>query len=133
MSNGSGSAKVNTLLFFLVGLLSGGIVGYILGGAGPAAVTPSGMQPSLLQLNDILPVEDAWIVEGFSCPMPGCTNPLLTCKDELSRRIRDWVNSELARGRPGEDIRAEIIQVHGANLNKLKSEPAGDSAAPATP
>jgi hypothetical protein len=133
MSNGNGSARINTLLFFLVGLLSGGIIGYLLGGADQAPVMPAGTQPAITQLNDVLPVQDVWIVEGFSCPMPGCTNTLLECQGELPRRIRDWVNSQRALGRTGEDIRAEIIRKHGANLNKLGNVPAGDTGALGTP
>lgn len=131
MASGDSAAKINTLLFFLVGLLCGAIAGYILGGAGQRGLPPaSGTQSVSLQLNDVLPVEDVWIVEGFSCPMPGCTNTLLTCQGELSRRIRDWVNSQRAAGRPGEQIRQEIIREHGSNLYKLQGGQPADSTGP---
>ncbi|MEW5702181.1 MAG: hypothetical protein AB1792_08135 [Candidatus Zixiibacteriota bacterium] len=112
-------ARANLVLLFLVGLLAGGIGGFFIGRqeVGGVAATQTAVTPTVL--NDVIPVEDAWIVAGFSCPMPGCTNPLLNCPGELPRRIRDWVNSQLAAGRPGADIRAEIERVHGANLHKL--------------
>ena len=59
--------------------------------------------------------------------MPGCTNPLLTCPGELPRRIRDWINQQRATGRPGDDIRAEIIRVHGQNLYKLPGTTPSDT------
>jgi len=128
MTGANGAARANLVLLFVVGLLAGGVVGYIVGrqSANPTVVAPTGT--ASVALNDILTVQDAWIVEGFSCPMPGCTNPLLTCPGELPRRIRDWINSQRAAGRPGADIRAEIERVHGASLHKLPAAAAGDTA-----
>jgi hypothetical protein len=127
MTDANAASRANLVLLFVVGLLAGGILGYIVGrqSANPTEVAPTGA--ASVVLNDVLPVQDAWIVEGFSCPMPGCSNPLLTCSGELPRRIRDWVNSQRAAGRPGADIRAEIERVHGANLHKLTGS-TGDTA-----
>jgi hypothetical protein len=123
----SGAARsINALLVFLIGLLSGVILGYMVGhtaGNGPPTVTQTNVR-----LNDVLSVDNAWIVEGFTCPMPGCTNPLLLCQGELSRRIREWVNAQVRAGRPGREIRQEIIQKHGDNLFKTGSEAATDSS-----
>ncbi len=118
MANQQNASRINTFLVLVVGLLVGGIAGYIVGhsGAGTAAVGTA-----QLNLNDVLSSEDAWIVEGLTCPMAGCANPLLTCQGELPRRIRDWVNSQLAAGRPGQDIRAEIIRTHGPNVQKTQT------------
>jgi hypothetical protein len=105
-------------MLLVIGFLVGGIAGYFLGQrSAPVSAVAGATSP--LVLNDVLPVQDAWIVEGFTCPMPGCTNPLLTCTGELPRRIRDWVNQQRAAGRTGADIRAEIERVHGANLHKV--------------
>lgn len=126
MTDSTTAARINTLLVLLVGILSGVIIGYIFGhtmGDGLSANTPVAAS-----LNDVLSPEDAWIVDGLTCPMPGCTNPLLVCQSELSRRIRDWVNSQLKAGRPGEAIRGEIIRKHGQNLFKLGLETRPDSS-----
>ena len=115
-------ARINTLLLLLVGLLSGGIVGYLLAQSETSSTPATAAIQTTIQLNDVLPIEDVWIVGGFSCPVPGCTKPLLTCQEALPRQIRDWVNSERVRGRSGEEIRAEIIQTHGPSLDKLTSD-----------
>jgi len=115
------SSRINTVLLLVVGLLAGGIVGYLVGHSGAVRTTSTGALA--LQLNDILPEEDAWIVEGLTCPMAGCYNPLLVCQGELPRRIRDWVNAQRRAGRSGQEIRAEIISTHGANVQKLGSAP----------
>ena len=105
-------------MLLVIGFLAGGIVGYFLGQRSVPVNTVAGATTQLV-LNDVLPVQDAWIVEGFTCPMPGCTNPLLSCTGELPRRVRDWVNQQRATGRSGADIRAEIERVHGVNLHKI--------------
>ncbi|HUU45928.1 MAG TPA: hypothetical protein VM118_09360 [Acidobacteriota bacterium] len=131
MTNVTGTTRANRFLVFLVGLLAGVIIGYAVGE--PDGVRPVARGAITVQFNDVLAPENAWIVEGFICPMPNCTNPLLTCPGELSRRIRDWVNSQLQLGRPGQAIRAEIVEKHSQNLFKagldapppdsLRSEP----------
>ena len=120
MANATSTARINTILLLIVGLLAGGIVGYILGHQGAVQSTATGQVA--LQLDDVLSVEDAWIVDGLTCPMPGCRNPLLTCQGELPRRIRDWINSQLRAGRTGDEIRAEIIATHGQNVLKLQNQ-----------
>ena len=118
MASPNSAARVNTILLFVIGLLAGGIGGYFIGQrTAPTGTTPVATTQPIL--NDVIAAKDAWIVAGFTCPMPGCTNPLLTCPGELPRRIRDWVNQQLAAGRSGADIRAEIERVHGANLHKI--------------
>ena len=114
MPSPSTTTRINTLLVFLIGLMSGMILGYILGPGRTADV--QGRPAAAPQLNDVLSVEDVWIVEGLDCPAPGCTNPLRSCQSEVSRRIRDWINSQRRAGRPGESIRTEIIRVHGSRL-----------------
>ena len=119
MSNANKAGLINTVLLTLVALLGGGIAGYLVGQSqAPQAVATNPVQIAA-PLNDVLSVQDVWIVEGFSCPTPGCTNPLLTCTHPLARQIRDWVNKQRGMGRDGQSIRAEIIQVNGANLNNL--------------
>jgi len=119
MANPMSAARINTILLLVVGVLAGGIVGYIIGHQGAAQNVIPGTVA--LQLDDVLSAENAWIVEGLTCPMPGCYNPLLTCQGELPRRIRDWVNSQLRSGRAGEEIRAEIIATHGQNVQKIQN------------
>lgn len=118
MASQDNASRINAFLILIVGLLVGGIAGYIVGHSN---VNTTAVGTAQLSLNDVLSNDNAWIVEGLTCPMAGCTNPLLTCQGELPRRIRDWVNSQLATGRPGQDIRAEIIRTHGANVQKLQS------------
>jgi hypothetical protein len=119
MDNRNTAVLINRVLVFAAGLLAGGIIGYMIAQSETAPIPARAALQSVAQLNDVLAVEDVWIVEGFSCPMPGCTQPLLTCQDALARQIRDWVNSQRATGRTGESIRGEIVQTHGAALNKL--------------
>jgi hypothetical protein len=127
MSAGNLTRLINTILLFVVGLLVGGITGYLVG-QGRATGSPATSATTSAILNDVLPVEDTWIVAGFSCPMTGCTNPLLSCPGELPRRIRDWINQQRAAGRAGDEIRAEIIRVHGQNLYKLPGATPTDTA-----
>ena len=119
MANGNKAALINTLLIFVVALLVGGIAGYVIGQNGATPIATTAPVQTAAPLNDVLGIQDVWIVEGFSCPMPNCTRPLLSCPDPLARQIRDWVNSQLAAGRDGAAIRGEIVQTHGAALNKL--------------
>lgn len=119
MANPISAARINTILLLVVGLLAGGIVGYIIGHQGAAQNVIPGTVA--LQLNDVLSPDNAWIVDSLTCPMPGCYNPLLSCQGELPRRIRDWVNSQLNSGRSGDEIRAEIIATHGQNVLKLQN------------
>jgi hypothetical protein len=129
MTASTSAARINTLLVLLVGVLSGVIIGYILGHTTEGGL-PAGT-PATVNLNDTIAPDDAWIVDGLTCPMPGCMNPLLVCQSDLSRRIRDWVNSQLKAGRSGESIREEIIQTHGQNLFKRGLDARTDSLSPA--
>ena len=112
MTDANASRWINTVLALLAGLLSGLILGYSVGhntsSFDRATVSP------VTQRNDTIAPVNSWIVEGLTCPMPGCMNPLLVCQ----RRIREWVNEQLKLGRPGEDIRTEIIRVHASNVRK---------------
>jgi hypothetical protein len=119
LNTGNTAILINKVLVFSVGLLAGGIVGYMIAQGETTPVAAGTVLQSPVQLNDVLAIEDVWIVEGLSCPRPGCTQPLLTCQDALAMQIRDWVNAQRATGRAGESIRAEIVQTHGAALNKL--------------
>ena len=116
MTSMTGRARANRYLVFLVGLLAGVIIGYALGES--YAGSPGAGRQTTVESGDILAPENAWIVEGFTCPMPNCRNPLLVCPGELSRRIRIWVNMQLQTGRSGDAIRAEIIEKHGESLFK---------------
>ncbi|MBI3872488.1 MAG: hypothetical protein HY304_05370 [candidate division Zixibacteria bacterium] len=115
------SSPMNMALLLIVALLIGAIGGFLVGRAMLTPLPPAQVaaQPALNQLNDVLSAENVWIVEGFSCPMPDCHNPLATCQGELPRRIRDWINSQLASGRSGKDLREEVIRTHGQALYKL--------------
>jgi cytochrome c-type biogenesis protein CcmH/NrfF len=127
MANSPNTGRVNSILLLIIGLLVGVIAGYMYGKSeNPGGQAMGGTASSVL-LNDRLAEENQWIVQGLNCPMAGCTNPLLECQGELSRRIRDWVNSQLAAGRSGQDIRNEIIRTHGDNLFKTYPRPGADS------
>jgi hypothetical protein len=119
MASSNTSGWINSLLVVLVGLLSGLILGYAIGqntsSFNHATTSPASQQ------DDIITPNNSWIVEDLTCPMPGCMNPLLTCQSEVTRRIRVWLNEQLKLARPGEDIRMEIIRVHGANVLKAIS------------
>jgi len=120
MSNKNSAALINTVLLVLVALMGGGIAGYFVGQSQQQQpVTTTAPIQFAAPLNDVLALQDVYVVEGFSCPTPGCTNPLLTCTHPLARQIRDWVNKQRGMGRDGQSIRQEIIQVNGANLNNL--------------
>ena len=129
MTNANAPARVNGVLLVLVGLLAGLIVGYAIG----AKMAPSNANilTQTTARNDVIPPDNAWIVDGLTCPMVGCTNPLAICQSDIARSIRIWVNGQLALGRPGEDIRAEIIRVHGANV--LKTAPGAPPDTQGTP
>ena len=116
MANSNAPARVNGILLVLVGLLVGLIAGYLIGVK--SGFVNANVMTQATRLNDIIASDNAWIVDGLTCPMPGCMNPLAVCQSDVSRRIRAWVNEQLALGRPGDDIRAEIIRVHGANVLK---------------
>jgi len=126
MANSSNSGRVNSILLLIIGLLVGVIAGYMYGKSDSPAGTVAGGAATVL-LNDRLAPENQWIVEGLNCPMAGCTNTLLECSGELPRRIRDWVNAQLAAGRAGQDIRNEIIRTHGDNLFKTFPRAGADS------
>ena len=119
MANSNLASRLNLVLLLLVGVLAGGIAGFFVGQANVPPV-PTVVGSALpLNLNDVLALENVWIVEGFTCPMPDCQNPLTTCQGELPRRIRDWVNVQLAAGRSGQELRDEVIRTHGQALHKL--------------
>ena len=122
MTNGQTAGRINSLLLLVIGLLVGVIAGYLYGRSGNPGGTPAATGSTAL-LNDRLAPENLWIVEGMNCPMPGCTNKLAECSGELPRKVRDWINRELANGRSGQDIRSEIIRVHGDNLFKTFPKP----------
>ena len=107
---------VNRVLLFLAALLAGTIVGYALGETDVTRPATAGGRG--VPLNVVLAPEHTWIVEGFNCPMPNCTNPLAVCSGQLAREIRHWINAQLQAGRPGASIREEIVRVHGRNLFK---------------
>jgi len=125
MANSNTSRRINTLLVLLAGLLSGLILGYAIGQSF-FSVSRATMLP-VAQRNDTIAPANTWIVEGLTCPMPGCMNPLETCQSEVARRIREWVNEQLKLGRPGEDIRNEIIRVHGSNVLKAMPDALPDT------
>lgn len=112
-------SPINLPMLLIVSLLGGGIAGFFAGEQSsnrpPTAVT--GVLP--VNLNDIIPIEFTSIVEGLSCPSPGCTNTLLNCQGELARRLRGWVNTQIAAGRPAEEITAGIIKTHGPQVFKI--------------
>ena len=120
MQNADTAGLANTVLVFIICLMAGGTIGFMVGDTTPtvpAPATPGGVAP--VDVNDVLGIENAWIVEGLSCPTPGCSNPLLNCADPLAREVRGWVNVQLQAGRTGESITAEIISTHGAKVFKL--------------
>jgi hypothetical protein len=122
MNDGNKSTLINTVLLVVVALLGGGIAGFLLAQNEAAPIAYNAPVQIAAPINDVLGIQDVWIVEGFSCPTPNCTRPLLTCPDPLARQIRGWVNSQRAAGRNGESIRGEILQTHGNALNKLPSD-----------
>ncbi len=111
----------NTVLVFIICLMAGGVVGFMVGDTTPAVLDPATSGGTLqANINDVLEIGNAWIVEGLSCPTPGCTNALLNCADPLAREVRGWVNTQLQSGRTGESITAEVISTHGAKVFKLE-------------
>ncbi len=126
MANTQTAGRTNAFLLLVIGLLVGVIVGYMYGRLDSPGGT-AGVSGDTALLNDRLAPENQWIVEGFNCPMLGCTNTLLECSGDLPRRVRDWANKELAAGRLGQDIRNEIIQTHGDNLFKTFPRASQDS------
>ncbi len=129
MTNSGTSGNINKVLVVLVGLLAGLITGYAIGHK--TYPTNRAAMSQTFQRNEVIAAENAWIVDGLTCPMPGCTNPLSICQSDIARSIRVWVNEQLKLGRPGEDIRSEIIRVHGANV--LKTMPGAPSDTQGTP
>ena len=108
---------INIILIFIICLVGGGIVGYIVGAPPAPDRTETAASANL---NDVLGIEDTWIVDGLSCPADGCTRPLLNCDHLESRQVRDRVNSGLAAGKSGEAITADIIQRQGSKVFKLE-------------
>ena len=117
MGNAQASARVNSLLLLVIGLLVGVIAGYMFGRSENPGRQSGGAGTTLL-LNDRITAENQWIVAGMNCPEPGCTNTLLECNSNLSRQVRNWVNQQLDAGVPGQEIRRGIIQANGATLFK---------------
>ena len=126
MTNAQTAGRINSILLLVIGLLAGAIAGYLYGRSGSPGGSPATAGNTAL-LNDRLAPENQWIVDGMNCPMPGCTNMLAECSGELPRKVRDWINRELAAGRSGQDVRSEIIRVHGDNLFKTFPKPGRDS------
>ncbi len=121
MPNVDMAGLTNKVLTFIICLMTGGIIGFMVGDTTPMAVDPANPGATApANIDDVLGLENAWIVEGLSCPTPGCTNPLRSCTDPLAREVRGWVNAQLQAGRTGESITAEIISTHGANVFKLE-------------
>ncbi|HUU44792.1 MAG TPA: hypothetical protein VM118_03580 [Acidobacteriota bacterium] len=120
MGNIGTARMINLALAFIIGVCAGGISGYLIGGFPPPAAPGQGDHGMPIHYPEALSVENAWILEGFSCPEPACTNTLLACQGNLPRRICSWVNEQLAKGRSGEDIRAALIRQHGEKLDKLR-------------
>jgi len=127
MANSSNSGRVNSILLLIIGLLVGTIAGYMYGRSDIPAGQATGGTTSTVLLNDRLAQENQWIVAGLNCPMDNCTNTLLECSGELPRRVRDWINGQLAAGRAGQDIRNEIIRTHGDKLFKTFPRTGADS------
>ena len=126
MANAQTVSRANSLLLLVIGLLVGVIAGYMYGRSeNPGGATGTTVTAGFL--NDRIAQENQWIVEGMNCPMPGCNNTLLECTGDLPRQIRDWVNKQVAAGRAGQDIRNEIISIHGDNLFKTFSRTGQDS------
>ncbi len=107
--------RSNKTLLLLVGILSGFIAGYLVGQQGRLESIPA----TVVALDSAIAPENDWIVDGLTCPAPGCMNPLQSCQSDISRRIRNWVNEQLRAGRSGHDIRQEIITTHGAAVTEL--------------
>jgi hypothetical protein len=121
----SSSQIVNLMMMFVVCLMLGAIGGYWVADLRqPAAPNPVGRIPGggATLITDVLPLEQAWIVEGLTCPHPNCTNTLRDCEHATARQIRAQVNSQLATGRSGEAITAQIISRHGKAVFKFGEE-----------
>ena len=110
------SAPLNLILITILGVLIGGIGGFILGQRGPIAVTadPGIAPPDPFALS----VQDEYIIAGFSCPAPACQDPLLTCHCNEANEIKSSIKQELAQGKEGSVVREEMIQKYGAQLRK---------------
>lgn len=113
--NGSKSG-VNAALLVVVGILVGFIGGYLVGQNVQTATT-AGTQTataSTATCPHALDVKDAWITAGFRCPgTPDAQVLLSDCHCPTSHGIEDRVKSELANGKPGDQIRQELIAEYG--------------------
>lgn len=108
--------QVNLVLVTLLGILIGGIGGFMVGVRGPIAVTadPGVAPPDPFALSPA----DEYIIAGFSCPAPACQDPLLTCHCDEANRVKTSVKEELQLGKDGATVREELIQKYGAQLRK---------------
>ncbi|MBI5867626.1 MAG: hypothetical protein HZB43_04955 [candidate division Zixibacteria bacterium] len=108
--------QVNLILVTLLGILIGGIGGYMVGVRGPIAVTadPGVAPPDPFALS----AADEYIIQGFSCPAPACQDPLLTCHCEIANGVKTSVKEELQLGKDGSVVREELIAKYGPQLRK---------------
>ena len=115
--NGSKNTPVNAILMALVGLLIGFIGGYWVGRSSPL---PAGNLPTLAATAECphsLAAEDRYILAGFRCPGTIDSQALLLdCHCPTAHGIMDQVKSELAAGKMGSEIRAEIEAQYGDRL-----------------
>ena len=101
--------RANTLLFLLVGLLVGFIAGYAISRQGaPPGTTAIDAASVSARCPHELDAGDRHILEGFICPSPQCTDPVLDCHCETAHRIKDRVKQLLAEGKPPEEVREEV-------------------------
>lgn len=100
---------VNSLLLLFVGLLVGFIAGYAIShqGAPPGTAAIDAASRSASCPHE-LAAGDRHILEGFICPSPQCTDPVLDCHCETAHQIKDRVKQLLAEGKPPEEVRAEV-------------------------
>lgn len=113
--NGS-KGGMNALLLVVVGILVGFIGGYLVGQNFQTGA-PAGVQATAggaVNCPHALDIKDAWILAGFRCPGTADSQVLLTdCHCPTSHGIEDRVKSELANGKPGQQIRQELIEEYG--------------------
>ncbi len=112
-------AKVNTALMLIVGLLVGFIGGYLIGQTNPGGIPAASVasQTGATQCPHALAEQDRWILAGFRCPGSDALQAALAdCHCVVAHGIQDRVKSELEAGRTGEQIRQELMDEYGAQL-----------------
>lgn len=102
-------------LLLVLGILLGFLGGIFVGQRGPMAVSTGALAqgPCPHELASV----DEYIIAGLICPIPPCTDPLLTCHCDGAHEIKNRIKQELGQGKDGLVIREELKIQYGALLD----------------